>query len=49
MQPSMRLADEPNSGAIWHNYFLPRPLKQCFLAPFYEFIKQGQHTIKGGR
>jgi hypothetical protein len=26
MQPSMRLADEPNPGAIWHNYFLPRPL-----------------------
>jgi hypothetical protein len=26
MQPSMRLADEPNPGAIRHNYFLPRPL-----------------------
>ena len=26
MQPSMRLADEPNPGAIWHNYFLPSPL-----------------------
>jgi hypothetical protein len=26
MQPSMRLADEPNPGAIWHNYFLLRPL-----------------------
>jgi hypothetical protein len=25
MQPSMRLADEPNPGAIRHNYFLPRP------------------------
>jgi hypothetical protein len=25
MQPSMRLADEPNPGATWHNYFLPRP------------------------
>jgi hypothetical protein len=23
MQPSMRLADEPNPGATWHNYFLP--------------------------
>jgi hypothetical protein len=26
MQPSMHLADEPNPGAIWHNYFLPSPL-----------------------
>jgi hypothetical protein len=26
MQPSMRLADEPNPGAIWYNYFFPRPL-----------------------
>jgi hypothetical protein len=28
MQPSMRLADEPNPGAIWYNFFLPRPLLQ---------------------
>jgi hypothetical protein len=36
MQPSMRLADEPNPGAIWHNYFLQRPLKpidDCFSIP----------------
>jgi hypothetical protein len=26
MQPSMRLADAPNPGAIRHDYFLPRHL-----------------------